>query len=241
MNSPDQGSAKNLLLKALPPAAFHRLAAGFRPVELQRHQVLVEPDVPTETVIFIEAGFASIIAVDDEGQELAGGHIGREGLVGKHILLGAERTATKTVMNIAGEGFEVHASVIHDIQADDEVRQLFLRYVHSCEMQFVQSALANARYSVSRRLARWILMCHDRANGDVLHITHEYLSHMLAVRRPSITTEMHLLEGERAIKSTRGVVRVIDRQRLEAIADGCYGMPEREYERLIGQTLRRRQ
>jgi CRP-like cAMP-binding protein len=117
------------------------------------------------------------------------------------------------------------------------LQPLFLRYIHSCSLQMAHSALANARYSVYERLARWLLMVHDRLDGDDLPLTHEFLSLMLGVRRSGVTDQIHILEGGHAIKATRGNVKVLDRAKLRQIADGCYGVPEREYERLIGIPL----
>jgi hypothetical protein len=94
--------------------------------------------------------------------------------------------------------------------------------------------MANGRYSMQQRLARWLLMCQDRLDRFDLPLTHEFLSLMLGVRRSGVTNELHILEGIHAIKATRGNVRVQNREKLEEIADGCYGLPEAEYERLIG-------
>ena len=138
-------------------------------------------------------------------------------------------------MQVAGTGYLMPTGVLMDIaHRNPPVRQLLLNYVHTCELQLAQSALANARYSVYERLARWLLMVHDRMDGDDLPLTHEFLSIMLGVRRSGVTDQIHLLEGIHAIKATRGNVQVRDRSKLEEIAAGCYGIPEKEYERLIG-------
>ena len=105
------------------------------------------------------------------------------------------------------------------------------------EFNVLVPVLANGRYSMQERLARWLLMCHARLDGDHLELTHEFLALMLGVRRSGVTNELHILEGIHAIKATRGNVRVVDRDRLEEVAGGCYGLPEREYERLIGLTI----
>lgn len=116
---------------------------------------------------------------------------------------------------------------------------LLLRYVHCCELQLAHSALANARYNMPERLARWLLMCHDRLQTDDLPLTHEFLSIMLGVRRSGVTNEIHILEGVHAIKATRGNIKIINRQKLEDIAGGSYGIPEREYEQYIGFPIRK--
>ncbi|MGV1848712.1 Crp/Fnr family transcriptional regulator [Rhizobium sp. L80/93] len=88
-------------------------------------------------------------------------------------------------------------------------------------------------YSVRERLARWLLMCHDRTDGDNLVLTHEFLAMMLGVRRTGVTEAIQILEGDRLIKATRGHLRILDRERILKIAGGCYGVPEREYEHLM--------
>ena len=93
--------------------------------------------------------------------------------------------------------------------------------------------LANGQYSLRERLARWLLMCHDRLDTDDLPITHEFLSTVLGVRRPGITNELHVLEGIHAIRASRGNVRIVNRSILEDVADTTYGVPEKEYEKLI--------
>lgn len=101
-------------------------------------------------------------------------------------------------------------------------------------MQTSYTALSNAVHPVDERLARWLLMCHDRVDGDELALTHEFLSLMLAVRRPSVTTALHVLEGNRFITAERGYITIRDRRRLEEFAGDAYGRPEAEYKRLIG-------
>ena len=98
--------------------------------------------------------------------------------------------------------------------------------------------MANARYSVHERLARWLLMSHDRLDGDDLPLTHEFLAIMLGVRRSGVTDQIHILEGIGAIKATRGNIHIISRSKLENVAGGSYGLPEQEYHRLIGRPIK---
>lgn len=101
-------------------------------------------------------------------------------------------------------------------------------------MQTSHTALSNAVHPIEERLARWILMCDDRSDAGEMPLTHEYMSIMLAVRRPSVTTSLHVLEGNGFIRAERGCVIVRDRAGLEEFAGDAYGSPEREYRRLIG-------
>jgi CRP-like cAMP-binding protein len=115
------------------------------------------------------------------------------------------------------------------------VHRLLLRYAHALNVQTSSTAFANANHTLEMRLARWLLMCRDRIDSDDIEITHDFLAMMLGVRRPGVTTTLHVLEGNRLIRSTRGMVTIRDRKRLEALADDAYGLPEREYARLMAE------
>ncbi|MBY5485393.1 Crp/Fnr family transcriptional regulator [Rhizobium leguminosarum] len=235
----DQSTVENTLLKMLSADRFARLSEGMERVDLPLRHVLVASDVPTTHVCFLERGLGSMVVSSTDEEVVEIGHIGREGASGMHVVLAVE--TTRTFMQVAGLGIMVPMETFQRALADDpEMRDFFLRYVHTTVLQLAHSALANARYNMHERLARWILMCHDRLEGNNLAITHEFLALMLGVRRSGVTNELHVLEGVHAIRSTRGNVRIVDREKLIEIAGGCYGVPEREYERLLGLPLRAR-
>lgn len=240
MHAPDQRNMRNLLLQALPHDAFDILAADLRTIEFPVRHVLVEADRPTGHVCFIEDGLASMVAGNGDGEAVEVGHIGREGMTGLHVILKTDTTPNRTFIQVAGFGLEVPVESFRRILASfPAAGDLFLRYIHCCDIQLAQSALANGRYNVHERLARWLLMCHDRLNGNDLPLTHEFLALMLGVRRAGVTNQLHIIEGLKAIRSSRANIRILDRDRLEEIAGGSYGVPEREYERLIGLPIRR--
>jgi CRP-like cAMP-binding protein len=233
----DQIQIQNRLLKALPAPCFAALAARLEPVDLPLGHVLVEPDLPTTKVYFLEGGLGSIVATASDGERIEVGHIGYEGMSGTHLLLKTRRTPNKTFMQVAGSGLALPADVLVQVLLQHQAASdLLLLYVQSCEMQLAHSALANARYEMPQRLARWLLMCHDRLRVPDLPLTHEFISLMLGVRRSGVTDQIHVIEGLGIIKATRGNIRLVDRPRLEELAGGSYGIPEREYERLIGES-----
>lgn len=117
------------------------------------------------------------------------------------------------------------------------LRPAFLRYVQVVLVQTAHTALANAHARLEDRLCRWILMCCDRLDGDLLPLTHEFLSMMLGVRRAGVTTAIHLLEGRGLIRARRGCIEIVDRDGLKAGAADIYGVPEAEYRRLIGLSI----
>ncbi|MBX5222933.1 MULTISPECIES: Crp/Fnr family transcriptional regulator [unclassified Rhizobium] len=240
MRVPDQSDIRNLLLKALPAEAFQKLTGDGSLIELPARDVLVEADQPNEYVCFIERGLASMVAANGDDEAVEVGHIGHDGMSGLHVLLRTDTTPNRTFVQVAGSGVQVSVKSFKQVLAEFPVaNELFLKYMHCCDIQLAQSALANGRYNMHERLARWLLMCHDRLNGSDLPLTHELLAIMLGVRRAGVTNELHVIEGLRAIRSTRANVRILDRDRLEEIAAGCYGVPEREYQRLIGLPIRR--
>ncbi|OWV89957.1 CarD family transcriptional regulator [Rhizobium sp. R635] len=240
MVAPRQRDIRNLLLKALPADAFDMIIADAELIPLPVKHVLVEADEPNEHVCFIESGLASMVAANAEDEAVEVGHIGFEGMAGSHVVLKTDKTPNRTFMQVSGTGFQVPVRTFKRMLVEfPAVNDLFLNYVHCCDIQLAHSALANGRYNMHERLARWLLMCHDRLDGNDLPLTHEFLALMLGVRRSGVTNELHVIEGLRVIKSTRANVRILDRGRLEEIAAGSYGIPEREYERLIGLKVRR--
>ncbi|MDK4735837.1 Crp/Fnr family transcriptional regulator [Rhizobium sp. CNPSo 3490] len=229
-----QKDTRNKLLRRLPEEAFDLIASDLKRVDLPVRRSLVEPNQPIEHVCFIESGLASMVAVASNGIGIEVGQIGYEGMSGYPVVLGVDRMPNRAFMQISGVGLELPTSRFLPLLRDEATRLMFLRYVHTRELQLAYSALAAGRYNMHQRLARWLLMCHDRLLVDDMPVTHEFLALMLGVRRSGVTDHLHILEGMRAIKSTRGNVKILDRQILLDVADGCYGAPEAEYERLLG-------
>jgi CRP-like cAMP-binding protein len=224
----------NRLLKAMSRDDLARLEPHLEPVVLKVKEVLVVPKHPIQHVYFIEEGLASVVAISaDDRIEVA--HVGREGLTGDPVLLGVEQTPNETFIQVAGSALRIGVDDLRAaLDTSPALKALLLRWVHVSMIQTAQSALANGRYTIQERLARWLLMCHDRMDGDDLPLTHEFLSLMLGVRRSGVTEALHVLEGVDIVKAGRGTIRVLNRERLEEIAGGCYGLPEAEHKKLIG-------
>jgi CRP-like cAMP-binding protein len=232
MAKPYPTSAGNLLLAALSPEDRSLLRLG--PVALGQRDVLFEPNQPVEHVYFFEGGFSSEVSTNPEGEQIEVGMVGREGVSGAFVLLGLDRSPHRGFMQADGSALRITS---HDLKqamdASASLRALLLRYVNVFMIQIAATALADGRYGLEQRLARWLLMSHDRTTGDSLPLTHDFLSLMLGVRRAGVTQALHVLEGEHLIKATRGLITVLDRERLEERAAGSYGVPEAEYRRLM--------
>ncbi|MCZ7495882.1 Crp/Fnr family transcriptional regulator [Agrobacterium rhizogenes] len=226
----------NRLLKTLGTERLSQLASRLEPVDLPTGHRLVAAGKPISHLCFIETGLASTVVHDDGGKSIEAVLVGREGITGWPVLLGAETTPDETVMGVGGRGFLIPAAEIRrEMEEDARLRELLLGYINICLLQASQLVLANGQYGLRERLARWLLMCHDRLDMDDLPITHEFLSTVLGVRRPGITNELHVLEGIHAIRASRGNVRIVNRGILEDVADMTYGVPEREYETLMAR------
>ena len=230
---PDQAKLRNHILNRLPPEEFAAIEPHLEHVELPREAVLARADQRIEHSFFLEAGLGSIIA---ETQDVKGeiGVIGRDGMSDISAVLGTQQSPFTSFMQIGGDAWRLPAETLTELsRTRTGIRAPLLRYVKSAYVQTAYTALANGTHTVEERLARWLLMSNDRADDARVPLTHEFLSLMLAVRRPSVTVALHVLEGERWIRSTRGLITIIDREGLEGFAGDIYTKPAVEIERLM--------
>lgn len=235
MPAPPQAAVRNLLLAGLDPDDYAALLPHLEPVPLGFRQVLSEPHQPIAHVHFPEMGLVSLTN-DTSGSPIEIGIIGREGTTGTPIVLGTDRTPFGCFMQIAGHGLRIETAAFKSLLRERPGLDLRLRrYALALSVQIAATAFVNAEYTVEMRLARWLLMCHDRVDGDDLATTHEFLAIMLGVRRPGVTTTIHVLEGHGLIRAGRGRITIRNRRALKEFADDAYGLPEAEYARLMAE------
>jgi len=228
----------NFLLRALSDADRASLDPHLEPVSLPRHIVLERPHEAIAYVHFPQTAIASVIAHAGRAHHAEVGIYGRDGMSGVAVVLGDHQSPHECLIQVAGAGYRIEAERLRAaMRASPTMHAVFLRFAHALMVQTGHTALANAKARLEQRLCRWLLMCHDRIDGDELDITHEFLATMLAVRRAGVTTAIHLLEGRGFIKASRGRVAILDRPGLEACAGSVYGAPEAEYRRLLGVSL----
>lgn len=226
---------RNRLLGTLSSADLAILTPHLQHVALPLRHDLERSQRRIENIYFVEAGIASVVAQQGNQTQVEVGLIGFEGMTGIAVLLGAEQTPQATYMQVAGEGRKISVRQFRAaLESSETMAAVFLRYVHVFLMQTSQTAIANARCPLVRRLARWILMAQDRTRVSELPLTHEFLSLMLGVRRPGVTETLQMLKKQRLIETARNLIVVRDRKALQKLAGAAYGAPEQEYRRLIG-------
>jgi CRP-like cAMP-binding protein len=236
MPQPNRSNVQNRLLRALSPEDFSRLEPHLEPIPLNRGDVLIEPNEPIEHVHFPDRGIGSIVANTSEGRRIEVGIYGREGMSGTAVLLGADRTPHENFVQVPGAALRMEANALREaIRQSPSLHGLLLRYVQAFQVQTAYTALSNGSYSIEERLSRWLLMCHDRMDGNELPLTHEFLGLMLGVRRSSVTLAIQILEGAKVIGARRGQLTILNRAKLEEIAGDSYGPPEAEYARLVAR------
>jgi CRP-like cAMP-binding protein len=229
---------RNRLLAAVPPEELARLWPRLQPVELALRQVLHAPEEPVTAVYFPESGYVSRLAPMDDGDSAEVGLIGPEGLVGLAVLLEGDSDSFETMVQAPGTALRMDASAFREeVDRTPSLRTVLHRYALVHFEQVARSAACNGRHVIEQRLARWLLMGHDRVEGDEFPMTHEFLSMMLGVRRAGITVAAGALQKAGLIRYERGRMGITDRPGLEAASCECYGIARRAYDRLLGPPV----
>ncbi|MBY5334933.1 Crp/Fnr family transcriptional regulator [Rhizobium leguminosarum] len=236
----DQLNFRNELLRAMGPQERDLIVPHMEPITLDVPLILELENRPVGDIYILEAGLASIVARFPGGRDIEVGIVGREGMTGAAVMLGGDQSANRTFMQISGYGFKLPAPILSAAMEESRaLRSLLLAYVQALLAQTTSTVLANGHAKLEERLARWLLMVHDRADGMTISLTHEFLAVMLGVRRAGVTVALHLLEGKGLIRSTRRQIVILNRRGLIEEAHGSYGAAEEEYRRLIGSPLGR--
>ena len=225
----------NRILSRLSESDFGLVEPQLSAVDLPMRKQLEISRRPIEHVYFPDSGIISVVASSDNNRSIEVGLIGREGMTGLAIVMGTDRSTHQTFVQSAGRGWRIKSDGLRDaIAKSATLHKRFLQYGHAFLLQTGYTAMANGRSKIEDRLARWLLMAHDRVDGDTLSLTHEFISVMLGVRRPGVTHALNLLERTGLIQAGRGTITIIDREGLEESSNGAYGAPEAEFNRIFG-------
>lgn len=222
----------NLLLASLAPDDLALISANLEDVSLVLRDVLYEPGATIEHAYFPTTGCVSMIHSAGDGS-VEVGTIGLEGLVGIPLLLHASSEPTRALVQVEGEAFRITAQSFREVVSESaHMERIFLRYTMALFNQVAQSVACNRLHSLEERCARWLLITHDRVDGNEFKLTQEFLSYMLGVHRPAVTLAAGLLQEAGFIHYSRGNITVTDRAGLEGAACGCYQATRDDYDKL---------
>jgi CRP-like cAMP-binding protein len=228
------GARTNRLLGSIPAHEWALLEPFAVLVKLNHAQVIFADEQPADMTYFPTTSIISMIALMKNGDECEYGCIGREGMLGLQVALGAQPLRGRALCQLEGGAVRLDGSILRKVTASGEapeLHRLLLRYAQATINVLAQSAACNALHDITARAARWLLLSRDRAGSDEFHLTQEFLAKMLAVRRPSVTEAARLLQERGIIDYSRGNMRILDREGLEAAACECYRLMTDEFSR----------
>jgi CRP-like cAMP-binding protein len=213
----------NSLLAALPRRSYLRLLPGLTPVELVFGAVLYEPGEAIREVYFPSRSLISLLTLVEGHLALEVGLVGREGMLGIPVALGVDTSPVRALVQGAGPALKMSAARFRtELKANPPLQRQLNRYVHVMIAQISQTAGCNRFHVVEARLARWLLMTRDRVRSAEFRMTHDFLSHMLGVRRVGVTEAASALQQRKLIEYRRGLIRILDDRGLEAACCSCY-------------------
>ena len=235
-----QADTGNFLLGRMASDDYALIERYIHRIELPVRFQLHEAGRTINEMYFPESGVVSIVAVTHDGNACEVGLFGREGMSETATLMGTDCSPHEAYVQVAGtSALKLSTKVMSEALTKSSTMRLhLLKYVQAMMVQLSTSIVASGQ-TIDQRLARWLLMCHDRSDGDALPLTQEFIGMMLGVRRAGVTDAMAMLRNDGLVKQQRGTITIIDRRGLEQRAEGGYGLAEAEYERLMGVALRR--
>ena len=229
---------RNRLLHRISLEDWELVGPHLEAVTLKERQVIEVPAKPISHAYFLDIGVASVVAVDNEDHRIEVGVIGFEGVTGVPLIMGDNRAQHSTYMQIGGTGHRITAEQLTTgIAKSETLRALMLKSAQGFMIQTAQTALTNGRAKLEQRLARWLLMAHDRMTTDAVPLTHEFLAVMLGVRRAGVTVAIHGFERKGLVTTRRGQLTLVNRAGIEQIAGSFYGTPEAELKRLLSENI----
>src|SRR6267378_4208958 len=213
----------NSMLAALPRKQYQNLLSGLESVALTFGEVLYEPGERIRFVYFPGDSLVSLLTLVDDQSALEVGMVGREGMVGVPLSLGADISPVRALVQGAGAAMRMKsARFSEEIRKSPQLQRQVSRYTRALMAQITQTAACNRFHVVEARLARWLLMTRDRVRSDEFRLTHAFLGHMLGVRRVGVTMAARALQKRKLIGYSRGKIKILHRRGLEGAACSCY-------------------
>jgi CRP-like cAMP-binding protein len=224
----------NRLLDHLPPEHLEHLLPKLEEISLAMKEVVSEPGQPITHVLFPLSGVISLLTVTEDGGTVEVTTVGNEGMVGVAVFLGAGWSTTRTLCQVPGRSIRIEAKSFRSlVDGGGPLKAVIHRYAAALLSEISQNTACNRLHTNEERMARWLLMNHDRVGSDDFPMTHEFLSQMLGVRRATVTVSAGILQQAGLIRSRRGHITIVDRDGLEASSCECYRVIRAEFARLL--------
>lgn len=219
----DRRAIGNTILRSLPRTESARVFSSLEFVRLRLHQVLHETAEVIKSGYFLNDGMCSVLTVQPDGESVEVGLIGKEGFVGLPVIFGFKTSALRIITQGDGTAYRIDVGILQSLmpQCPALARQL-QRYSMILGIQSTQLAACNRLHDVDERLARWLLMSHERIGSTTLPLTQEFLAQMLGTRRSTVSVAASILQKAGMISYTRGNVTILNKSKLEAAACDCY-------------------
>lgn len=215
----------NQLIAALPEKESQQLLQLCEPVNLAFGAMLSEVQTPLQHAYFPLSGLITLVAASSDHQPLGVAMIGNEGVLGVTLALGVNSPRLRGVVHGSGVALRIPASQLSQLLGESPgMRSVLKRYSYVLMGQLQQTATCNSFHEVEMRLARWLLMAHDRANSEVLTLTHQFLADLLGVQRSAVTIAAGKLQRKNLIDYSRGHIHILSRKGLESAACECYSL-----------------
>ena len=231
-------STQNRLLAALDSEDQQLLAARLTPITLEKGALLYDPGDMVDTVYFPDDCVISLMTLMESGAAIESATIGREGALGLMSAVSPRQSLSRAIVQVPGRARRISAPHLHRAWEQSAlIRDLVDRHNEALFAHAIHSVACNALHSVEARFCRWLLSCHDRIDSNTVSLTQEFLADMLGVQRTTVTVVARALQAAGLIRYRRGVVDILDRPGLEAIACECYGAVRRNYERLLPEPF----
>ena len=225
---------QNRLLAALPAADYERLLPDLELVPLPLGWAVYEAGGQLGYLYFPTSSIVSLLYVMEDGASAEIAVTGDDGLVGIALFMGGESTPSRAVVQSAGYGYRLKASILkREFALGGQLQHLALRYTQALITQMAQTAVCNRHHSVEQQLCRWLLLSLDRLPSNELTMTQELIANMLGVRREGVTEAAGRLQADGLLHYSRGHITVLDRPRLEKRVCECYAVVKKEMDRLL--------
>src|SRR6202048_359389 len=230
----DEAVRSNQLLGALEPDARKRIDPHLRPAPYQLGAIVCEAGGALEHAYFPEGSVLSLLTVLENGSAMETANIGREGAFGLFAAMYSRASFNRCLVQLEGGMVRCPIQLLQsEFERSEHVRDLFVSYSETLLSQVQQTVACNAMHSTEEKMCRWLLMMHDRAEGEVLTYTHEFLSHMLGANRKSVTLSARSLQTAGLISYRRGRIQVLDRPGLEKASCECYAIVKERFDAFL--------